>query len=292
VASLDYTLSAESSRINPVLPLILPGDGQTADDTGLETPLSNVDEIRDPLLRFPFQTGGSIIGAGALSLALIGLGKLADPARSTEDVTELVISNQATIGKGDLDTDHVDELLKTGPERTQFDVVGERDEFTLYGSGPEIDAFVAVSETSVVVADSRKQVTAVLDARYGDRTHIGAGDNTFASLLNTTNSGHVQVGWEPPIDLDQHTIVADDDASPSSVISTDDSVVSSVSFHPGDNEVTADLTLDAADRVAPTPVENQLGAASSERSLSIENYRVAASATYPASRLALEFVAE
>lgn len=291
-AYLDFTLSADASHINPVLPLIVPSDDRQGDGTGLELPLSNVDKIQDPLLEFPLETGGSVIGGGALSLALIGLGKLVDPARPTEDVTELVVTDDATVGLGDIDTDGVDETLRTGPDRSQFDVVGERDDYTLYGSGTEIDAFVAVDDTAVVVADTRRQASAVLDARHGDRNNVTAVNDTFASLLETTDAGDVRIGWQPPIELGQHTVGPDGADPASSLVKTDDVVASSVTFQPNDDEVTADFALEAADKVVSTTFKDRLGGASTERSLSLDDRRVTASATYAASTIGLEFVAD
>jgi hypothetical protein len=290
-AYLDFTLSEETSQINPVLPLVVPGGG--GDDGGNLAPtLSNIEDIDDPLLTFPLETGGRVLAGGFLTLAVVGLGDLVDPNRPEFGMTEVFFADGTTVGMGDLDAEAVGEGLTTGPERTRFERVGERGDFTLYAFVEGDDGFAAVSESTVVVANSRERVERVLATRLGGHKNAAAADDTFGNLLDATDTGHVLVGWDGPVDLGTFTLGDGGVQSAGGVVEEADDVVSSVRFDPAGGELTANLALEAASRVDESRLEQRLGAASADRSLSIDGSRVTASGTYTEETVDLDFVAD
>jgi len=286
-AYVDFTLSADESDINPILPLVVPGN----DDSGDLAPTVNLDGLRDPLLTFPLRTGGRLLGAGALSLAVVGLGDLVDPARPTTGVTEIVFVDGVTVGLGDFETADVDERLRTGPERTRFEGVGERGEFTRYES-VEGDGVAAVSDTALIVSTDRERFRAVLATWQGTRENAAAADDTFATLLNETDTGHVAVGWEGPVDLDGYTFGDVERAPAGGLVSTADDVVGSVTFEPTAGEMTADLAFRDVDGVDQTQLDARLGTRSTERTLSVDGDHVVVSGRYTAETVDIDFVAE
>ncbi|WP_181686975.1 hypothetical protein [Halorhabdus salina] len=291
-AYIDYTLSEDTSRINPVLPLIVPSSEQNNSDDALASTLSNVDRIADPLLTFPLETGGLVLGTAVLSMATIGLGPLVDPARPTEGATELFFTNGVTVGVGDIDSSDVDETLRSGPERSRFESVGEDGEYTLYRRQSDDNGFVAVGESAVIVAESQTQVEAVLDTRHGSRENVVEADDTFSALIDETDTGHVLVGWNAPIEPAQFSIGDERIDSTAAFISANDDVVSSVTFEPDDGEIRTDLALSADDDVDESQLDEHLGSASADHSLSIDENRVTASGRYTESTVNLNFVAD
>jgi len=288
-ASIDFTLDAETARINPVLPLVLPAEGGGDDDT--LAPALSLDDVEDPLLTFPLETGGRVLGGAVLSLAVVGLGDLVDPARPATGVTEVVFADGTSVGRGDLDPGDIADRLRSGPEVARFERVGEQGGFTFYGLVSGDDGFAAVGDDAVVVADSRRDVEGVLETRRGTREDAASADDTVASLLDATDPGHVAVGWEGPVDLDQFTVGDGDVDTGAAFVSTADDVVASVAFDPDEGDLSAELALDAADGVDADRLETRLGDASADHSLSVDGDRVTASATYREETVDLDFVA-
>jgi hypothetical protein len=291
-AYLDYTLSEDTHQINPVLPLILPSNEQDNNGDALASPLSNVDDIPDPLLTFPLEAGGRFLGTAALSLANIGLGQLVDPARPTEGVTELFFANGVTVGMGDIDPSDVSKTLQTGPDQSRFESVGEDGAYTLYRQQSDDDGFAAVSESAVLVAESRTQLEAVLDTRRGNRENVAEADDTFSNLIDTTDKGHILVGWGAPISLAQFSI-GDEPVEPTTTfISADDDVVSSATFEPESGQITTDLAISTADSVTQDRLDERLGSASADYSLSTDGNQVTASGRYTESTVNINFAAD
>jgi len=288
-AYLDFTLSEETTHINPALPLIVPTTEQ--DDGNLAPTLPNIDDINDPLVTLPLQTGGRVLGGAALSLAIVGLGRLVDPARPTQGITELFFADGVTIGRGDLDPSTIDTRLRTGPNRTQFETVGTDGDYAMYGLIEGTDGFVAVNETTVVIADARDRVEAVLDTQRGSRAHAGSTGDSFATLLTETDMGHVMVGWDGPIDLSQNTFGDGNGQLAGGLISQEDAVVSSVAFDPDNGEMTADLGLHAAGEVNEATLNERFGAASVEHTVSVDGKHVTASGRYTEETIDVDFVA-
>lgn len=290
-AYIDFTLSEETSQINPVLPLVVPSGSQGGSGGNLAPTLSSLEDIDDPLLTFPLKTGGRVLAGGIITLAVVGLGDLVDPSQPASGMTEVFFADGTTVGMGDLDPEAVGERLRTGPEQSRFESVGESGDFTRYEFVEGDDGFAAVSETTVVVANSRERVERVLATHRGDREDAAAADETFASLLDATDTGHVLVGWDGPVDLGQFTLGTGGVESAEGVVAESDDVVSSVRFDPDDGELTANLALSAADGVDESRFDERLGSASADRSLSVDGNRVTASGTYTEETVDLDFVA-
>lgn len=289
-AYIDFTLSEAPSQINPALPLIVPTPGQN--DENLAPTLPGLDDINDPLLTFPLQTGGRVLGGAVLSLAIVGLGRLVDPARPEQGITELFFADGVTIGRGDLDPTTIETRLRTGPEQTQFERVGTTGDYAMYALVEGTDGFAAVNETTVVIADARDPVEAVLETRRDNRAHAGTTGDSFATLLTETDVGHVMVGWDGPIDLSQHTFGDTEGPLAGGLISKDDTVVSSVTFEPDTHEITAALGLNATDDVNAARLNKRLGAASAEHSVSVDGTHVTASGRYTEKTVDIDFVAD
>jgi len=287
-AYIDFSLSTDTSRINPVLPLLAPGGGG-GDDPAL-APTLDLEGIDDPLLTFPLRTGGRVLGGAVLLLAVIGLGELVDPTRPTEGVTEIFLANGVAVGAGDVDPDAIDDTLPTGPEQTRFESAGERGDFALYESVGTGDGFAAVGDDAVLVSDARDRVEAVIDTHRGDRDHAAAADDAFADILDTVDDSHVFVGWQAPVDLDRYT-VGDPGDPAAGLVSAGDDVAASVTFSPPDQTVAADLAVDGTTGAGPDRLDERLGGESAERAFSVDGDRVTVSGTYSAETLGLDFVA-
>jgi len=292
LAAVDFTLSPESAEINPVLPLVLPSDGGDGD---LVPDLSGLDGVEDPLLRIPLRTGGRVLAVGALSLAVAGLGEFFDPRRPNEAITELIVADGVTIGRGDVDPNAVDRALREasgGPfEGLQFETTGEDGEYTRYGPVEGSDASVAVGDSTVLIADDSDAVTAALAARRGDRDRAVSADDAFGDLFADAGSGDLLVGWAGPVDFGRFSL-GDEGPSPETpLVAAADDAVASLTFAPGESELTADLAVRDADGGAPADrLRTHLGTASPDSSVAVDGDRVSATATYTEGDVDLDFV--
>lgn len=301
-AYIDLAVSREVSTVDPLLPLVLPSDGDGDERAAYVPRLSALDEVDDPLLQLPLQTGGQIIAVSTLSLAFAGLGDLVDPAAPDDGVTELFLANDTVVGTGTVDTEAADEALRAGSEgafgEVRFEAVADDGEYGVYEPVADEEGAVAVGGDGVVVGDTRREVQRVLDAARGDAERAVESDG-FGSLFEAAGAGggDVLVGWEAPVNFSEFAW-GDSAVEPAGdlVSASDDDVVASASFAPGSGEVAAGLALrspglddddDARDRLRA-----QLGAASGDSSVSFDGGVASASATYPTDVLDVDFVAQ
>lgn len=294
-AYADLTISQASSDIDPLLPLALPsGDG--ADPAEFTPDFSEVDDLTDPLLEIPLQTGSRVIVASSLSLAFAGLGYLVDPAEPTVGVTELFLVDSTIVGTGEIDAAKADEALRSGTPGPfgdlRFEVVDDGDEYTTYEPSGEETGTAAVSDSAVLVADTREQVRAVLDARRGDRGRAVEEDDDVAWLFDAAGTGDILVGWQGPVEFEDFSWGGGESALETGVVSAQNDVVASVALSPEAGDVTAgfalrdpDLDGETGDRLA-----SRLGSSAQERSVTVEDDRVSATATYPDDVLDVELV--
>lgn len=296
VAYADLAVSRDASSIDPLLPLALPSDGGS-EPAQFAPQLSGVDDLTDPMLGLPLRTGRSILAAAALSIAVAGLEALVDPAAST-GITELYFVDETAVGTGEIDTERAHESLRAGTEgpfgELRFEVVDDGGEYTTYEPAGEPTAAVAVSDSAVLVADTRERVRAVADAHSGDRTRAVEADGDVEWLFDAAGAGDLVVGWEGPARLEDVTW-GDGETGPAAevdpVLQRSD-VVSTVTFSPEDGEVTAgfalrnpDLGAAAGDRLAA-----RLGESGEDRSVTREDDRLSATATYADDVLDVELV--
>ncbi|MFD1588426.1 hypothetical protein ACFR9U_15695 [Halorientalis brevis] len=294
-AYIDLTFSQKTSKIDPLLPLILPSSDDS-NPPGIAPDLSALDRIDEPLLKLPLQTGGQVIGVSAISFAASGLTYLIDAAQPTQGVTELFRVNDTVVGTGDIDVTKADESLRAGGTdflgEIRFEVVTDGDEYTLYEPKPDVSQFVAVSESSVVLSESRTNVETVIDTGQGDHDRAVEQQNTVEWLVDTAGTGDVVVGWLGPADLDGYYWRSSDADPPTAVVSQRDDVCSSVTFSPEDKRITADLALrsDTVSQSTTGRLKTQLGIAGADASLSTDGDRLSATSTYADSDLDIDFV--
>jgi hypothetical protein len=300
-AYIDLAVSREVSTVDPLLPLVLPSDGDDDERAAYVPQLSALDEVDDPLLQLPLQTGVQIIAVSTLSLAFAGLGDLVDPATPDDGVTELFLANDTVVGTGTVDAEAAGEALRAGSAgafgEVRFERVAEDGEYGVYEPVAGEEGVVAVSEDGVVVGDARQEVQQVLDATRGDAERAVESDG-FGALFEAAGAGggDVLVGWEAPVDFSEFAW-GDSAVEPAGdlVSASDDDVVASVSFSPGSGEVAAGLALRSPaldDDDARARLRAELGAASGDSSVSFDGGVASASATYPTDVLDVDFVAQ
>jgi len=293
-ASIDLTLSERRSHVDPYLPLVLPGEGGESGES-LVPDLGRLDRIEDPLLRFPLQTGGRILGLSMLSLSVAGLGYLVDPERPARGVTELFLAGDVLVGTGDVDVARADQALRSGSPgpfgENLFTPVGETGSVAYYElSGTDVRAAVAVSEDAVLVGDTRARVEAVVAAKAGDGDRATDENATADWLFDTAGGGDVQVGWLGPVDLGRFAWDESADGVAPDAVPTSAAVFGSARFAPDDGTVTADFALEGGGDAAPPALAEQLGSATDGSSVTVRGDRVTASATYAGDAVDLDFV--
>ena len=295
VAYIDFRISEKAPEADQLLPLILPSRGEDG-PTDLVPDFSGLDSIGDPFLQWPLDVGSRLLAGAGIGFAAGGLGYLVDPDRPADMVDELFIANGVVVGTGDFDTDRADENLRAGTDdflgEVSFEPAGEHGEFTLYEPTTDaMDGITAVSETAVVVADTRDEVRTAVDAWRGDTDRAVGDSGTFGWLIDTAGSGDFVAGWEGPVDPDAYTFGEREDPVADGLLSDRKHVVASISFSPDDDEITADLAVEDAGLDGETwdRLESRLGTATDELSVSTDDDRLSASATYAADVLDVEF---
>lgn len=293
-AYIDLSLTGKTARIDPLLPLILPSDEDGGPERFLPV-IPEFEDIDDPLVTFPLRTGGQIIGVGSLSLAVAGLGYLVDPDATDAGVTELFLANDTVVGTGEIDTDRADEALRSGSTNflgeLRFEAVGENGEYTIYQPTMDDPATAAVSESAVVAGDTRADVQTVLAARRGDRQRATEASDALGWLFENAGDGDILVGWRGPVELGDF-YWGDPESQPGAgLVSGRDDVVSSVTFAPESDEITADFALQNqdSDEDAKTRLASRLGAASDDATVSVDAERLTAAATYAGDALNVSF---
>lgn len=294
-AYLDFSISRESSETGQLLPLVLPSDERDGPSGSLRQ-VSGLDAIEDPLLTWPIEVGGRMLAVSILSLAASGLGYLVDPDRPTQEISELFMANNVAVGTGEIDLDRAKEALRSGTSgisgEMTFEEAGEIDAFALYEpTAGEFDGVTAVSESAVLVTDTREEIRRVIETARGNRSRAADEMGSFEWLVETIGGGDIVAGWLGPMDLENFYFGDPEPRPASELVRPDDDVLASITVSPSDGEVTADLALQRPGMAESTREElrSQFGSASEETSLSVENGRLTATGTYTNDVLDFEF---
>lgn len=294
-AYLDVAVARESEEAEQLLPVILPSD-DGGEDVEAVPSVSGQNSIDDPLLVWPLEVGGQLIGAGALGLAVAGLGAHLDPETSPRGFDELLFVSNVGIGTGDLDADRLDETLRDGDPEVPLDVVfeptGEYGEFALYEpAGDDADGIIAVGESAVLIADTVAEIRAVVDVWRGDGDRAVDAVEPYEWLVEAVGSGHVTAGWVGPVDLEEFYFDDPGDRPVADRLARRDDVMASVTFSPDDGTVTADLALGVADGdgSARRRLASEFGSASEDVTVSGDGDRASVTATYAPDVLDVEF---
>ena len=293
-AYLDLELTRDTSGVDPVIPLFLPSNDD--DPTEYVPELPSTDELEDPLVRFPLAAGGQVIAVGALMLAATGLGHLVDPDDPTRGITDLFVVNETTIATGDIDTAEAEESLRSGTDgvfgEIKFTPAGDRGRYTLYRSDTADGGTVALSEDAVITAETSAAVHTVIDTRNGDTDRIVEANETAEWLFDTAGMGDLSVGWLGSIDLEEYYWDAQSMSQAAELLGQRENVLSTLSFSPESDEITADLAIDGLrlDETVAERIESRLGSTAAETTMSVESDRLVATGTYTNDVLDIEFV--
>ncbi|WP_135661876.1 hypothetical protein [Halorhabdus rudnickae] len=295
VGYLDFSIATDAQEGEQLLPLILPG-GVTGGPDEVLTEVSGLDSVDDPLLAWPLEVGGQLIGGAALGIAVSGLNYLIDPERPDSGVEELFMADTVAVGRGDIDLAEADERLRAGSDGpigdVPFEETGSIEEFTLYEPIDDeiLDGVTAISESTVLVADTSKEIRRVVETTQGDRAGEIAETETFEWLVETAGSGHVVGGWLGPIDLED-VYFGDPTARPvNGLLGAADDVLASVAFDAGSGDVMADFAVQRPlDDATASQFESRFGSASEDHSVTVKNERVTASGTYNEDVLDIEY---
>ncbi|QSG11698.1 Glycosyl hydrolases family 32 (levanase/invertase) [Halapricum desulfuricans] len=295
VGYLDFSIATEAEGGNELLPLILPTNA-TGSPREVLSEVSGLDSVDDPLLTWPLEVGGKLIGGAALGIAVSGLGHLVDPEQPDRGIEELFMADTVAVGRGTIDLDEAAETLRSGSDgpigEIPFEESGSVGEFTLYEPTDDetLDGVTAISETAVLVADTREEIQRVVETTQGERDREIEETETFEWLLETAGDGHVAGGWMGPIDLEDVYFGDPAERPVDDLLRADDDVLASVTFDPNEGEVTADLAVQRPlDDATASRLESQFGSESGDHSVSIEDEQVTASGTYSEDVLDFEF---
>ena len=294
-AYLNLGLSEQTSKITPLLPLFLPSTN-SSEEGRLVPDLSALDQVDEPLLRFPLQTGGRVISFSTLSLAAAGLGYLIDPETPKVGVTELFLANDTVVGTGEIDVSKADASLRAGDEdflgEVRFEAVDDSGDYTVYQPTADLTGTVAVSDSAVLVADTRSQVQTAIETRHGNHSRATASNDTLQWLFEHAGAGDILVGWLGSVELGDFTWGDREPDLAIDAVSAESDVLSSVQFQPDTREITAEFALQESDvgDTAPSRLASQLGTSGDGSSLSIDGEQVSATATYTEDAIDVDFV--
>jgi len=295
VGYLDFSIATDAQSGDELLPLILPADA-TGSSREVLSEVSGLDSVDDPLLTWPLEVGGQLIGGAALGIAVSGLGHLVDPEQPDRGIDELFMADSVAVGRGEIDLDEAAESLRSGSDgpigEIPFEESGSVGEFTLYEPTDDetLDGVTAISETAVLVADTREEIRRVVETTQGERDREIAETETFEWLLETAGDGHVAGGWLGPIDLADVYFGDPNERPVDELLRSDDDVLASVAFDADNGAVTADLAVQRSlDDATAERFESRFGSESEDYTVSIEDERVTASGTYSEDVLDFEF---
>lgn len=294
-AYIDFTVTRESANAEQVLPLILPSD-EGENPTELLTQVTGLDDIDDPLLTWPISVGGRMLGTATLGIAASGLGYLIDPEQPQRRIDELLVANDVIVGVGEIDLARAEEKLQSGTSGPigdiTFEKVGDIDDFRLYEpSSGDQGGITAVSETTVLVAETREEVQTVVATSRDNHARAVDETNSFQWLTETVGKGHIVAGWTGPVDLGEFFFGDPEKRPASNLVRMEDDVLSAVEFSAEEEQITTDFALQrpGLDEQTRKRLKSDFGTAASERSISFEDGRVTAGGTYENDVLDIEF---
>ncbi|ELZ13871.1 hypothetical protein C479_03461 [Halovivax asiaticus JCM 14624] len=295
VGYLDFSITTEVREGDELLPLILPANA-TERTEHILTDMSILDSVEDPLLTWPIEVGGQLVGGAALGIAASGLGYLIDPERPDQGVDELFTADAVAIGRGTIDLDEATETLRSGSEGVFGDVPFERTgsigDFSLYApTSGDLDGVTALSETTVMVADTREEIQRIVETTRGDRAGALQESDVFEWLQETAGSGHIAGGWVGPIELESHFMSDPSERPAADLLRAADNVLASLTVTADDSEVTANLAAQrgSLDDETAREFDRRFGSASVEGTTTVDGNRVTASGTYTEDVLDIEF---
>ncbi|RXK51102.1 hypothetical protein [Halorientalis pallida] len=295
VGYIDFRVTRDSPRADRLLPLLLPSrDGGEAAEFVPE--LSGLDGIDDPLLGWPLQVGGRLIAGAAIGIAAGGLGYLVDPEKPEEIVDELFVADGVAVGVGEIDESEADESLREGTDdligRMPFEPSGDYRGFTIYE--PTVDDFdgvTALGESSVVVANTREELEAAVDAQRGDGSLAVDEDGTFEWLVDEGGRGDLVAGWNGSVDPSEYMFGDTDGVIANDLLTDRDHVLGAVDFAPDEDEITAELAVQDAglDGSGRDRLQSELGTSSGDTSFTGGERRLSATGTYTSRVLDVDF---
>jgi len=285
MAYLDLTVTTQNTGVDPVIPLVLPSAGGS-DSTEYVPELPSADELEDPLVRTPLAVGGQVIAGGAIAIAAIGLDHLVDPDRPTQGVTDLYMTNGTAIGVGEIDVEEADESLRAESEGIsggiKFTPTDDTGEYTLYEADTENDSIVALSADAVVIADTESAIRTAIETRHGDHDRLAETDETTGWLFETAGTGNLSVGWIGSVNLEDYFWGDQSMSQSTALLAEQNHVLSTLSFAPEDDELTATLALQdsSLDDSLTDRIESRFGSATGDTSLSVDGDRLSLDGTY------------
>jgi hypothetical protein len=286
VGYLDFRITRDSPRADRLLPLMLPSrDGGEAAE--FVPNLSGLDEVDDPLLGWPLQVGGRLIAGAAIGIAAGGLGYLVDREKPARIVDELFVADGVAVGLGEIDEDEADRRLREGTDdligQIAFESSGDYRGFTIYRpTTPGFDGVTGLSGSAVVVADTREELEAAVDAQRGDGSLAVDEDGTFEWLVDEGGRGDLVAGWKGTADPGEYMFGDTDDLIAKDLLTDRDHVLGTVDFAPDENEVTAELAVQdgGLDGSGRDRLKSELGTSSGDTSFTGSGRRLSATGSY------------
>lgn len=268
-------------------------------DVDTESTGQSVDEsVDDPLVTFPADVGGSVVGLYLLSLAAADLSAVVDPETETaSSADELVAVNEAVVLTGAFDMEELDERLtdETNPFAAtyeQTDDINGFDHYTPTEVPEDLDdpPEVAVDETTAIVAPAQDRLEQVIATGAGDQPGLTDENDDAEWLLRETGTGDIAFGTIGPVpedgfSLDEVTEFTEDGTQFEPA--TDEDVVASMEADLDTEtvETRVALTADEISEDTETTVETTFGTAATERSIDIGEERIVAHGTYDAAEI-------
>ncbi len=266
-------------------------DTATPSDEG-ELTFDPDEEVDDPLVTYPLDVGGASIGLFSLGLWAADLFAVVDPEEESEsEASDLLVVNGTVIVRGTFNTDELNEWLTddSEPFTATYEQTGEIRGYDRYDpdevpEGVEDAPVVAVDEETLLLdsdADRLEQVASVGD---GDQSSATEEDETIAWLVEQVGDGDIvtgQVGPVPTSEFDPEEFL---DNGLSFQPADGEDVLAAATFDPDAGELDAHFALaaDDLDEATSQTVEDEFGTAGSDRSVSTDDDRLTASATYDA----------
>lgn len=294
-AYIDLRVSKESPEAERLLPLVLPSK-EEAEAEEYVPDISGLDSIQDPLVKVPLQIGGQILAGAGLGISAGGFPALVDPDSPERLADEVLMADKTVIATADVDTDEADRRLRSGtpaiPGRVEFERAGTDGEFTFYQpTNDELNGLTAVSETAVLVGNTREDIGTALDAWRGDGTRAVDESAPFASLAETAGDGDFVVGWEGSVELSDYYIGDAVNRPADGLVSRRESAFASVSLSPEDETLTAELAVQdgTVDDSLRDRFESTFGQSSEEITVTGEGDRLSVTGRYTDDVLDVEF---
>lgn len=278
------------------------GDGTTfayADLTAAPNTSATEVSLPDPLVAYPFVTGGAIVGAGQIQLSLAGLTRaIAPDQESASTVDELVAVNQTIVAGGRFATETLKQRLAAPTDETwgiEYEQTGTISGYSRYEAATVPASFegdppvVAVAEEAVAVSASGERLEQVVTAGEGERARIYETDSTVRRLLEHAGSGDIVVGQIGSGRVDRDDGAVTPDLDPQFEPRSGEDVVASLEFEDETVESRFALAADDLTESRRERIETTFGTGAVDGSVTVEvsEDRLTASGTYALASLGL-----